>query len=510
MSAGSLKTSGRRWLAAARSNRVRGLWLAGLLGVLTFCLMLSVTVGTRNVEWADIAAALDGAQDNIGQAAVALRIPRTLLAILAGAALGLSGAIMQGVTRNPLADPGILGVNMGASLAVVIGVAWFGMSSAHAYIWTAIAGAGCAAVFVYTIGSLGRGGATPLKLALAGAATSVAFASMVIAVVLPRGDIAGGIHSWQIGGVGGATYECILPVLPFLAAGLAISLLSARKLNSLALGDELAAGLGENVAAARAVASLGAILLCGATTAVCGPIGFLGLVVPHVSRTLIGVDHRWLLPFSAVGGAVLLLGSDILGRIIARPGEIDVGIVTALIGAPFFIWIVRRQRVREPVTTLLPTIDVLVTSRRRRAHRHSIVLAMLLALVLVIFGITLSIGQTFTPPIDVVRVLLGETVPEHILYRRAAAAAARLAVDPRRHRVSGWVASRSRSCCEIRLPVPTSSASPPARARLPCFAIVVLSMTGPMVSILAVAAGLGVARYGLRRSPSETALPERV
>lgn len=347
MTAGILKTSDERWSAASRSNRIRSLWVAGLLALLAVFIVLSVTIGTRNVAWADIMAAIGGAQDNIGRASVALRIPRTLLALLAGGALGLAGAVMQGVTRNPLADPGILGVNMGASLAVVIGVAWFGMSSAYAYIWTAILGAACAAIFVYAIGSLGRGGATPLKLALAGAATSVAFASMVIAIVLPRGDIAGGIHSWQIGGVGGATYDRILPVLPFLVVGFAISLLSARKLNSLALGDELAAGLGESVAMARAVASLGAILLCGGITAVCGPIGFLGLVVPHVCRLLIGVDYRWLLPLSALGGACLLLAADVLGRVVARPAEIDVGIVTALIGAPFFIWIVRRQRVRD-------------------------------------------------------------------------------------------------------------------------------------------------------------------
>lgn len=332
---------------AGRSNPARGFWLLGLIALLACLCALSVTVGTRDVSWPDIGAALNGHVDNIGQAAVAVRIPRTLLAILAGAALGLAGAIMQGVTRNPLADPGILGVNMGASLAVVVGVAWFGVTSAEAYIWSAILGAGGAAVFVYTIGSLGRGGATPLKLALSGTATSVAFASMVVAVVLPRNDIAGGIRSWQIGGVGGATFERIMPVLPFLAVGFAISLLSARKLNSLALGDELAAGLGENVALARAVASLGAILLCGATTAVCGPIAFLGLVVPHLCRLLVGVDHRWLLPFSMIGGAGLLLVADIVGRIVARPAELDVGIVTALLGAPVFIAIVRRQRVRE-------------------------------------------------------------------------------------------------------------------------------------------------------------------
>ncbi|MBD9498664.1 FecCD family ABC transporter permease [Ensifer adhaerens] len=347
MKAGIVKISDRRWSPVSRSNRMRSLWLAALFALLILLLVASVTVGTRYVGWGDILAALAGAQDNIGRASVALRIPRTLLALLAGGALGLAGAIMQGVTRNPLADPGILGVNMGASLAVVVGVAWFGMSSLYAYIWVAILGAGSAAIFVYTIGSLGRGGATPLKMALAGAATSVAFASLVIAIVLSRGDIAGGVHSWQIGGVGGATYDRILPVLPFLLTGFLISLLSARKLNSLALGDELATGLGESVATARAVASIGAILLCGATTAVCGPIGFLGLVVPHACRMLIGVDHRWLLPFSALAGACLLLAADVVGRTVARPSEIDVGIVTALIGAPFFIWIVRRQRVRE-------------------------------------------------------------------------------------------------------------------------------------------------------------------
>lgn len=333
--------------ASAGANPDRGLRLLGLGALLLVLCATSVMVGTRSVGWFDISEALAGKVDTIGRAAVTVRIPRTLLAVVAGAALGLSGAVMQGVTRNPLADPGILGVNMGASLAVVIGVAWFNITSAEAYIWTAILGAGCAAVFVYCIGSLGRGKATPLKLALAGAATSVAFSSLVIAVVLPRNDIAGGIRSWQIGGVGGATFERIMPVLPFLVIGFAISLLSARKLNSLALGDELAAGLGERVALARAVASLGAILLCGATTAICGPIGFVGLVVPHLCRQLVGVDHRWLLPFATVAGACLLVAADIFGRIVARPAELDVGIVTALVGAPFFIAIVRRQRVRE-------------------------------------------------------------------------------------------------------------------------------------------------------------------
>ncbi|TDH39310.1 iron ABC transporter permease [Pseudohoeflea suaedae] len=330
-----------------RSNRGRALWLSSLVALAGVLMLLSLAIGTRSVPFAEILSALGGRVDTIGEAAVATRIPRTVLAALAGAALGLSGAIMQGITRNPLADPGILGVNMGAALAVVVGVAWFGMASSHAYIWTAVCGAGVTAIFVYAVGSLGRGRATPLKLALSGAATSVAFSSLVIAIVLPRNDIAGGIRSWQIGGVGGATFDRIGHVLPFLLAGFALSLLSARKLNSLALGDELAAGLGERVMLARATAALGAVLLCGATTAVCGPIGFVGLVVPHLCRLVAGVDHRWLLPFSALAGASLLLASDVVGRIAARPSELDVGIVTALVGAPFFIWIVRRQRVRE-------------------------------------------------------------------------------------------------------------------------------------------------------------------
>jgi iron complex transport system permease protein len=322
-------------------------WLLVLtLAVAALCL-LSMTVGARDVAWSDIWAALFGTSDTMGQAAVILRLPRTVLAVLAGAALGLSGAVMQGVTRNPLADPGILGVNTGASLAVVIGIAWFGLQTTEAFVWLAMIGAALSASFVYAIGSLGRGGATPLKLALSGAATSMALNSLVIAVVLPRNDIAGGIQSWQIGGVGGATPDRILPVLPFLIIGFILCLLSAKRLNAMALGDELATGLGERVAWARAIAALGAILLCGATTAACGPIGFVGLVVPHFCRLLVGGDHRWLLTFSAIGGAGLLLLADMVGRVVVRPAELDVGIVTAMVGAPFFIWVVRRQRPRE-------------------------------------------------------------------------------------------------------------------------------------------------------------------
>jgi iron complex transport system permease protein len=270
-----------------------------------------------------------------------------VLAVIVGAALAVSGATMQAVTRNPLADPGILGVSGGAALAVVIGIAFFGLANPYAYIIVAIIGAAVAATFVYTVGSLGRGGATPLRLALAGAATSAAFVSLVSAILLPRVDILQSFRFWEIGGVGGATWERIAIIAPFLAAGALICLGSARGMNMLGLGDDLAAGLGEHVLRTRLVSSVGAVVLCGAATAIAGPIAFVGLVVPHVCRLLVGTDQRWLLPFSAVVGGALLVAADVVGRVISRPSEIEVGIITAVIGAPVFIWIVRRQRVRE-------------------------------------------------------------------------------------------------------------------------------------------------------------------
>jgi iron complex transport system permease protein len=326
---------------------VRLVWLLLALVALVLAGVASVSFGVRSVGLSDLLAGVAGADSTIAEAAVNRRVPRTVLAMLVGAALGLAGAVMQGVTRNPLADPGILGVTTGASLAVVTGIAFFGLSAPTAYVWVAIAGAAAAATLVYTIGSLGRGGATPLKLALAGAATSAAFSSLVSAVLLPRIDVLDQFRFWQVGGVGGASFSRTAQVVPFLVVGTLICFAAARGLNSLALGDDVAAGLGERVATTRLLAAVGAVLLCGAATAVAGPIGFVGLAVPHLSRLLVGIDHRWLLPFSTVAGAVLLTAADVAGRLVARPAEVDVGIVTALLGAPLFIWIVRRQKVRS-------------------------------------------------------------------------------------------------------------------------------------------------------------------
>jgi iron complex transport system permease protein len=329
------------------TRRTRGLALLALTASVVAASAISIVLGSRDVSWADIWAGLSGQPEGFAQAAVAKRVPRTVLAAIAGAALAVSGLVLQGITRNPLADPGILGVNTGASLAVVSGIAWFGLISPTSYIWVAILGAALASAFVWTVGSLGRGGATPLKLTLAGAATAAALSSFVTAVVLPRPDISENVVSWQVGGVGGATDDKLWMVAPFLLVGALLCTWCARGLNMLGLGDDVASGLGEHVNRTRLIAAAGAVTLAGAATAIAGPIAFVGLVVPHVGRLLIGTDHRWLVPFSAMGGAVLLLLADVLGRVVAPPTEVDVGIITALVGAPVLIAVVRQSRVRE-------------------------------------------------------------------------------------------------------------------------------------------------------------------
>ena len=320
--------------------------LACVATLLLVCI-LSLVFGTRAVPLRDVFDALQGGTDGIGEAAARKRLPRTVLAMLIGAALAISGATMQAVTRNPLAEPGILGVSSGASLAVVIGVAFWGISDPYSYMGLAVLGAAAASVFVYVVGSMGRGGATPLKLALAGAATTAAATSLISAILLPRVDVMSTFRFWQIGGVGGASWDRIGIITPFLALGALVCVFNARGMNTLALGDDMAAGLGANVFRTRIASAAGAVVLCGVATAIAGPIAFVGLVVPHVCRLLIGTDHRWLLPFSAIAGAALLVGADVVGRVIARPEEIEVGIITSVIGAPVLIWVVRQQRVRE-------------------------------------------------------------------------------------------------------------------------------------------------------------------
>lgn len=274
------------------------------------------------------------------------RIPRTILALLAGAALALSGALMQAITRNPLADPGILGVNTGAALAVVIGIAFLGVSSSFGHLGLALIGSFITAFFVYFVGSVGPGGTTPIKLALAGAATTAALSSLVAAILLPRQAVMDEFRYWQIGNVGRASWETMGVIAPVLLIGTVVALLCASALNALALGDDVAKGLGVPVGRVRIIAAVAGVALCAAVTAVAGPIGFVGLMVPHAVRLVAGSDQRWLLPLSALGGAVLLTLADTIGRVIGSPGEVEAGIVTAFLGAPVLIAIARKTRMK--------------------------------------------------------------------------------------------------------------------------------------------------------------------
>jgi iron complex transport system permease protein len=272
------------------------------------------------------------------------RLPRTLLGLVAGIALGLAGTVMQGLSRNPLADPGILGVNFGASLAVVVAIAAFGITTPNGYLWFAFAGAALAAVVVYAVASAGREGATPVKLALAGAAISAALGSAITAVLLTSRASLDALRFWQVGALAGRGFDVLWQVLPTIALGTALALALGRSLNGLALGDDVARGLGQRVGVARAVSAVAVVLLCGSATAAVGPIAFVGLVVPHIARQLVGGDYRRVLAFSAVIGPVLLIACDVVGRLVAYPGELQVGVVTAFVGAPVFIALVRRRR----------------------------------------------------------------------------------------------------------------------------------------------------------------------
>lgn len=322
--------------------------LAICLVLLGVCVVLSLVLGARLVGFHELMNGLFYHHiDTFETAVVHKRISRTVFSLFCGAALGVSGALMQAVTRNPIADPSILGVNTGASLFVVYGIAFLNISTANQYIWLALAGAMITAVFVFGIGSMGRGGATPLKLVLAGAATSAALSSLVSAIMIPRLQVMDQFRFWQVGSVGSATWSSITTFIPYLIIGILLGIISAPALNALALGDDVATGMGVRTGILRLVAALAAVLLCGATTALAGPIGFVGLLSPHVIRLILGPDLRFMIPMSAISGAIILTISDVCGRLIGNPGEVEVGVVTAFIGAPILIIIVRKAKVRS-------------------------------------------------------------------------------------------------------------------------------------------------------------------
>jgi ABC-type Fe3+-siderophore transport system permease subunit len=323
--------------------RLTGLLLLLLLVVVA--VGASLAIGTRSIGLGEVWRALLDPSLGTEEAAIVrgLRAPRTAIGLLAGLALGTAGALMQGHTRNPLGDPGLLGVTAGASLAVVLAISVLGVGTPAGYVWFAFAGALAGTVLVFAIGSVGRGGGTPVTLALAGAALSALLFAVVRTILVSDQQTLDSFRFWVVGSLAGRGADVAWQVAPFVAVGLVLATVNAPALNLLSLGDDVARGLGQRIWPARAVGLAAITLLGGAATAACGPIAFVGLVVPHVVRAVTGPDHRWLIPCSGLLGAVLLLGADVVGRVVARPGELQVGIVLALIGAPFFIALVRRR-----------------------------------------------------------------------------------------------------------------------------------------------------------------------
>ncbi|WP_432883705.1 FecCD family ABC transporter permease [Kribbella sp. CA-245084] len=332
---------------ARRTTLVLGLVVCAILLVL-ICL-LSIAIGSKQIPLSTVIDALRHYNESNTDHVIvrSLRVPRTLIGLMVGAALGLSGALMQGVTRNPLADPGILGVNGGAALFVVGGIYWFGLSTLTAYVWLAFAGAAAASVAVYFLGSLGREGATPVKLALAGAALTAMLGSLTTALLIGDVDTFDQFRFWSVGSFAGRGSDVAAQVAPFILVGVVLSLFCGRVLNAMSLGDDVAKSLGQRVGLARLFVAVVVVLLCGAATAAAGPIGFIGLTIPHVARLVTGPDYRWILPYSMLLAPILLLGSDVIGRVVALPGELQVGVVTAIIGAPFFIILVRRRKLAD-------------------------------------------------------------------------------------------------------------------------------------------------------------------
>jgi iron complex transport system permease protein len=326
--------------------RLAGLPLCAV--ILAAIVMASIAIGAKSIPLSDVVASLFG-DDGSESAAIVreLRVPRTLVGLAVGVALGLAGALMQALTRNPLADPGILGVEAGAAAAIVGAIALFGVTEPRAYIWFSFLGAAVASVVVYLLGSHGRAGATPVRLALAGVAVTAALTAFTNGLILLDPEAFDEFRHWVVGSLAGRDLAILGEVGPFLIVGTLIALALARPLNALALGDDSGRALGARVGRTRALGAVSITLLCGAATAVAGPIVFVGLCVPHMARAIAGPDQRWVVGYSALLAPILLLTADVIGRVVISPSELEVGVVTALIGAPVFIALVRRKRIAQ-------------------------------------------------------------------------------------------------------------------------------------------------------------------
>ncbi len=312
------------------------------LGLLLACLAFSITLGAADISVRTVYAALFAFDESFDHLIIrTVRLPRILAGAVVGAALAVAGAIMQGLTRNPLASPSILGVNAGASFAVVLAVLILGSLPLSTYALFAFIGAALAAVFVYALGSVGRGGATPLKLTLAGAVFTAFISSFTTPILIMDQNTLDQVRFWTAGSLAGREMPLLLWTSPYIFAGLVGALLLGRQITTLSLGDDVATGLGQNTGWLKILAAVIVVLLAGGAVALAGPIGSVGLVVPHVTRFLVGVDYRWILPYSALLGAVLVTLADVGARVVIQPQELPVGVMMALVGAPFFIYLAR-------------------------------------------------------------------------------------------------------------------------------------------------------------------------
>lgn len=326
--------------------RRRALGLVLALAAFAAACVVSILVGSKTLSFDELVHAFTAYSGTpADQIVVELRVSRTIVGIIVGAALGVAGALIQALTRNPLGDPGILGVNAGASFFVAIAVGFFGIGTAAGYLWFAFAGALVATVVVYLIGATGRRGIDTLRMTLAGVAVGAVLTGITTAMMLLDPITFNKLRGWDAGTFVERGTDVFLPALPFVVIGLVIALVVAPPLNALGLGDDLASSLGARVVSTRVLTVVAITLLAGAATAVAGPILFVGLMVPHVARWIVGPDQRWIMPYSLLLAPTLLLVSDVIGRVVLAPGEVPVGIVTAFVGAPVLIYLVRRTRV---------------------------------------------------------------------------------------------------------------------------------------------------------------------
>jgi iron complex transport system permease protein len=347
------RTTPRTDLAAQASARThptpaprRLLGLLVVLVLLATVTVLSVVVGSRDLPLSTVWDALTGADTGRdAQVVTTLRIPRTVMGLLVGAALGVAGALIQAVTRNPLADPGILGVNAGSAFAVAMGVGLLGVTAPSGYVWFAFGGALVTTVIVYLIGSIGRGSVSPAQLTLAGVALGAVLSGITSALLLADQETFSVIRAWEAGSFADRGADVIGATAPFLGAGLVIALVLGPALNAVALGDDLAHALGAKVLRTRVLSLLAITLLAGSATAMAGPVAFVGLMIPHIARWIVGPDQRWIIAYSVLLAPVLTVAADVLGRVVLPTGEMQVGIVTAFLGAPVLVLLVRRQRV---------------------------------------------------------------------------------------------------------------------------------------------------------------------